>query len=68
MPQVLSSPVFGGSGPPRKGTEDAGRGWDVPSDQKPAGPYPEEKLLRRGPAVICGDPPQCDRNLQEGQL
>lgn len=68
MPQVLSSPVFGGSGAPCKGPEDAGGGWDVPGHKKPAGPHAEEELLRRRPAVFCGDPSQRDRDLQEGQL
>lgn len=47
MPQVPSSPVFGGSGAPCQGPEDAGGRWDVPGDEKPAGPHPEEELLRR---------------------
>lgn len=46
MPQVPSSPVFGGSGAPCQGPEDAGGRWDVPGDEKLAGPHPEEELLR----------------------
>lgn len=68
MPQVLSFPVFGGSGPPRQGPEDAGGRRDVPGHQEPAGPHPEEELLRRRPAVLGGDPPQRDGDLQESQL
>lgn len=68
MPQVLSSPVIGGSGAPCEGPKDAGGGRDVPGDKKPTGPHSEEELLRRGPAFFCGDPSQRDRDLQESQL
>lgn len=68
MPQVLSFPVIGGSGAPCEGPEDAGGGWDVAGHEKPAGPHPEEELLRWWPAVFCGDPSQRDRDIQESQL
>lgn len=68
MPQVLSSPVLGGSGPSCEGPEDVGGGWNVPGYQEPAGPHPEEELLCWWPALVSGDPSQCDRDLQEGEL
>lgn len=47
MPQVLSSPVLGGSEPSCEGPEDSGGGWHVQGYEEPTELHPAEELLCR---------------------